>query len=91
MKSVRLVDPYDHINPMENINADTHLVDTHKEHTREYHEEKEIFDDVNESTISEEKSENIHPYIENNLPSTKMNLGLMTLQHNHPDNFIDNP
>ena len=39
---------------MENTNNDTNIVDASKEHTREDDDEEEVFDDVSETTISEE-------------------------------------
>ena len=32
MKQFRFEDPYDHINPMENRNYETHLIDAHYDH-----------------------------------------------------------
>ena len=51
MNSVQSVDPYYHINTMDNTNYDTHIADAHEEQTRKYSEEEEIFDDVNEKKI----------------------------------------
>ena len=33
----------------------------------------------------------IHPYLYNNFPSPTINAGLMTVRHNDPENFIDDP
>ena len=52
--TVRFVDPYYHINPMDNNNDGTHIVDSHEEQIIEDDEEQKIFDDVNENTIFEE-------------------------------------
>ena len=48
LNPVHFFDPYDHINPMDNNNYRTHLVDANEEHTREDYEEEEVFDDATE-------------------------------------------
>ena len=55
MNSVRFEDPYDHINPTNNIKYDTHHIDTHVEHNRENSEQEEPFEEANEKTITEEE------------------------------------
>ena len=50
-----------------------------------------MFEDVNENTIYEEELENIYTDLDHNFPSPTMNSGLMTVHHNDPDNFIDDP
>ena len=52
VNSVYFEDPYDHINPMDNTNVDTHLADAHEERITKYFEEVEIIDDFNMNTIS---------------------------------------
>ena len=37
---------------MENINYSTHLIDVHDKNTREYAEEEELFEDINQNTIT---------------------------------------
>ena len=49
------------------------------------------FDDTNGNLITKEELENIHPYLDHNLPSSTKNSGLMTVHHNEPENFIDDP
>ena len=46
--------PYDQINPMENINDENHLIDTHDYHNREDAKEEENFEYVNDTTGTEE-------------------------------------
>ena len=40
LNSVQFVDPYDHVNLMENTNDDTHLVDSNEKHINKYAEEE---------------------------------------------------
>ena len=40
INSVRLEEPYDYTNPMENSNADTHLIDTNENHKILYAKEE---------------------------------------------------
>ena len=40
-------------------------------------------------TISEEELEYIHPDHNHNFPYPKMNSGLMTVNHNDPESYID--
>ena len=46
---------------------------------------------MNENTIFEEELEKNYTYLDHNFPSPKMSSGLMTVDHNDPDSFIDNP
>ena len=41
VNSVRFEDPYNHINPMENIHEDTHLIDTQEQNTEDVEVEQE--------------------------------------------------
>ena len=43
---------YDHINPIENTNDETHFIDEHDDHNRGQAEEEETFEDVNERTLT---------------------------------------
>ena len=40
--------------------------------------------------MTEEELEQVHPDLDNKLPSPTMNSSLMDLYHNELDNFIDN-
>ena len=44
---------------------------------------------LREKKITEEELENIHPDLNHNFPSTKINSGLMTAHHNDTEIFID--
>ena len=53
LNSVRFIDPYDHINPTDNTNNDTHLINSHKEHIREDDKQEGLFYSLIDNTISE--------------------------------------
>ena len=46
--------PYYHINPMGKDNYENHLIDVHAEHIREDDKQEEIFEYLNDNTITEE-------------------------------------
>ena len=54
-------------------------------------EKDELYYETHDEFITEEELEHIHPDIDNNLPSSKMNSGIMTIHHNDPENIIDDP
>ena len=47
INSVRFEDPHNQINPIENTNNDTQIIDSHEEHIKEYAEEQLLFEDTN--------------------------------------------
>ena len=49
----------------------------------------ELYDKKNDDFITEEELEHIHPDLDNNFPSPKMNSGIMTIHQNNPENIID--
>ena len=54
MNSSQFEDPYDHIYHMDNTTDDTHLIDAHEEIYILDAEKEEIFEYLNENTITEE-------------------------------------
>ena len=54
MDPFQFVDQSDHINTVYNTNDETQLVDSQKEHTREYDKKWEVFDDAGNNAIYEE-------------------------------------
>ena len=79
---------------MDNTTDDTHLIDAHEEIYILDAEKEEIFEYLNENTITEEELEeleNIYTYIDHNFPSPTIKSGLMNTHNNDPDNFIDDP
>ena len=79
---------------MDSINDGTHLIDANNNHKRGDNDEEEHVEYVNDTTLTEEEIEdleNVHPYLDHNFSSPTINSGLMTVHHNIPENFIDNP
>ena len=76
---------------MKKTNNYNHLIDTHKDYIKEDTEEKLPFEDRYENTITEAELEDIHPDLDKNFPSPKMNSGLMNVHHTYPEKFIDEP
>ena len=54
-------------------------------------EPDEFYDDTNDDLITEEELEHIHPDLDHNFPSPKMNSVIMTIHQNDPENIIDGP
>ena len=52
INSVRFEDSHDRINPMDNVNDYTHLIDAHKELVKEDDEEEQLFEDTTKYTIT---------------------------------------
>ena len=52
---------------------------------------KSCFEYTNENEITEEVPKHVHQELDNNFPEPKMNSGFMTIHHNDPEIFIDDP
>ena len=91
VNAVFFEDSYDHINPTENTYEDTHIIGTQYQDIKDDEvEQEELFGDTNDNLITEEELEHIHPDLNKTVPSPTMNSGLMTVNHNNPEKFIDN-
>ena len=77
---------------MNNIDENTHLIDTHEQDTEnndlyqyEFHDEK------NNELIPDEELEHIHPDLDKSVPSQTMKSGITTIHKNDPEHIIDYP
>ena len=77
MNPVRFVGPHDHIDDIYSNNESTHVVNENEEHIGKLNKEEGLFDYVVENTVTEEWLKQIHPYLDHNSPSPKINSGLM--------------
>ena len=54
-------------------------------------EQEGLYEDKNDYSITEEKLEHINPDLNHNFPYPIMNSGIMSIHHNNPEKFIDEP
>ena len=84
--------PYESINPMGYTHKYNNLIDTQEQDIENSEVEKEeLFEDKNENLITEEELEHIHAHPNQKFPYPTMKTGLITVHHNDPEDFIDNP
>ena len=91
MNSVHFVDPYEHINPMENNNESMHLVNSNEyksQNKNKNHEKNNKYFYAIGNAITEDKLDQIQPDLDHNSPSPTMNLGLINIYQNEPYNCI---
>ena len=85
VNSILFDDPYDHNHHMEHTHENTHLIDTQEQDMENNDfEQDEVYEETNYDLITEKELENIHPYLDNNLPSTKMKSRVMSIHQNYP-------
>ena len=51
--------------------------------------EQLLYEEKNDDLITEEELKKIHPDLNHNFTSPKMNSGVMSINHNYPENIID--
>ena len=77
---------------MEHNHENNHLIDTQEQDMgNNGFKQDSFYDKTNYEFITEGELENIHPDLDHNFPSPKMNSGIMKVNQNDPENIIDGP